>query len=86
MPTQKPKAKNSRVITALVESSFDEDVQVTAPPQTNEPAERPLVHPVDDDDGPATPEAPPDGDAVVPAAVSRGVVILLLGWLRMRRG
>ena len=66
MPTSK-KPKNPRVIAALVESS-DEDIQVTAPPLPNESAEKPLVYPVDDDDGPATSEAPLHGDDVASTA------------------
>ena len=73
---KKQKTSNSKLIRALVDTSDEEE----APPT------QPFINIIIDDDGPAASEVPLDGDAVVPAAVSRGVVILLLGWMRMRRG
>ncbi len=42
------------VVTALIDSSSDNDVRDPAPLPTTELTDKPLVHQFDDDDGPAT--------------------------------
>jgi hypothetical protein len=54
MPAKNPKPKSSRTVQALVDTSSEENAPL---PQPSELAEQPFAHLIDDDDGPAVPEA-----------------------------